>query len=120
MGEVGLTVASVAAALLGGGLAGYGAGARIRGRTRAFFGLNVAAVIGCAALDLAALSFGQRLLGYSAIGLMGGLMTGIKYGYTDSLRLWPEPDPAETPADGLLGQQAGQKADDDEGTGSAR
>ena len=94
-----LTVVCVGASLLGGGLAGYRLGTYVRGRLGTYWILNLVALVGCAMLDFAGMATGHYVLGYSALGLMGGLITGMKYGYTDSLRIWPDPEPAETPAD---------------------
>jgi len=82
-----------------GGLAGYRLGASIRGRRRAYWSLNVAVVLACAALDFAGLVSGVNWLAYSALGLMGGLITGMKYGYVDSIRVWQEPGSTELPAE---------------------
>ena len=82
-----------------GGLAGYRIGASIRGRRRAYWSLNVAVVLGCAALDFAGLVSGVNWLAYLALGLMGGLITGMKYGYVDSMRVWQEPGRTDLPED---------------------
>lgn len=83
-----LTIVGVVAGLLGGGVGGYRLGRGVRGRRRAYWTLNVAVVLGCAVLDFAGLVLGQDALAYSAVGLMGGLITGMKYGYVDSMRVW--------------------------------
>jgi len=56
--------------------------------------MNVAAVLGCAILDFAGLASGTYWLAFSAIGLMAGLITGMKYGYVDSMRIWRDPGSA--------------------------
>lgn len=88
------------AGVVGGGLAGFWIGERVHGERRAYWLLNVAVVLGCALLDFAGLAFGRYWLAYSAVGLMGGLITGMKYGYSDAMRIWRAADPAkpaETP-----------------------
>ncbi len=76
------------AALIGGGLWGLRLGRNNRGNRGAYWALNAAAVVGCAALDFAALRTGRPLLGYAALGLMGGLITGLKYGYSADRGRW--------------------------------
>jgi hypothetical protein len=93
-----LTLACVAVGLVCGGLAGFWLGSRIRGERRVYWSLNAAAVVGCALLDFVGLVTGRYWLAYSALGLMGGLITGMKYGFVDSIRVWQDPGPAEIPA----------------------
>jgi hypothetical protein len=69
--------------------------------------MNAAVVIGCAALDFAGLATGRYWLAYSAVGLMGGLITGMKYGFSDSIAVWrmqavkgaPTEETADAPVD---------------------
>ena len=93
-----------------GGLAGYRLGTSIRGRHRAYWSLNVAVVLVCASLDFAGLVLGVSWLAYSALGLMGGLITGMKYGYVDSMRVWQEPSSTELPSD--VSDQSPETAED--------
>ena len=106
-----LTIAGVAAGLLGGGVGGYRLGRGVRGRRRTYWTLNVAVVLGCAVLDFAGLALGQDALAYSAIGLMGGLITGMKYGYVDSMRVWGGAGEIETAADATQEPPAGVQSD---------
>ena len=93
-----LTVIGVIAAFVAGGLVGLWMGARNRGNRGAYWALNGAAVLGCAALDFVALTTGRAWLGYSALGLMGGLITGLKYGYSSIGDVWREtPDTRDAP-----------------------
>jgi hypothetical protein len=94
--ELVLTLGGVAAGLVFGGLVGHRIGERVRGRRRAYWALNVAVVLGCAGLDFAGLAMGSYWLAVSAIGLMAGLITGMKYGYVDSMRIWRNSTAAET------------------------
>lgn len=82
-----------------GGLAGFWIGGRVRGQRRAYWALNVVAVLACAAIDFAGLALGRPWLAYSAVGLMGGLITGMKYGYSDAMRIWRPTDSDGAPAD---------------------
>ncbi len=54
--------------------------------------MNVGALLGCAALDLTGLVLGRQWLAYGALGLMAGLITGMKYGYSDSIGVWRTPE----------------------------
>jgi hypothetical protein len=83
--------------LAAGGFAGFALGGRFRGRPRAYWTMNVVAVLGCAALDYAGLASGRYWLAYSAVGLMGGMITGLKYGYSDSIAMRPSPNAADAP-----------------------
>jgi hypothetical protein len=89
-----LTLSAVAAGLVVGGLAGlrFGGGIQSRG---GYWAANVTAVLGCMLLDFAGLMTGRYWIAYSALGLMGGLITGLKYGYVGSTGGWRS---AETPA----------------------
>jgi len=82
-----------------GGLAGFALGERFRGRTRVYWTMNIVAVLGCAALDYVGLVSGRYWLAYSAVGLMGGMITGLKYGYSDSIAMRSSPDVADAPTD---------------------
>jgi hypothetical protein len=82
------TLAAVAAGLAFGGLVGFKIGEAVRGSRWTYWALNISVVLGCAVLDFAGLVAGRYWLAYSAIGLMAGLITGMKYGYVDSMRVW--------------------------------
>jgi hypothetical protein len=93
--DLALTLVAVAAGLLGGGIAGYRAGERVRGSRRWYWWMNAAVLLGCAALDFTGLVLGRPWLAYGALGLMAGLITGMKYGYSESMRVWRAPDTAD-------------------------
>jgi hypothetical protein len=61
--------------------------------------MNLTAILGCAALDFAGLVLGLYWLAYGAVGLMGGLITGMKYGYVDSMRIWAGPRTTDATTD---------------------
>jgi hypothetical protein len=84
-------VMGVAAGLAVGGVAGYRIGKHVRGCRRDYWALNAATVLGCAALNYYGLVSGRHWLACAAIGLMGGAITGMKYGYVDSIRVWENP-----------------------------
>jgi len=93
------TVLGVALGLALGGFVGLRWGRRFRARRKAYWTLNVAVVLGCAALDLLGLTVGNPVLAYAALGLMGGLITGMKYGYSDGLREWHDSPTADETVD---------------------
>lgn len=79
---------SVSFGLLGGIGAGLALGEVVRGRPRRYWVLNVAAVAACMAADFAGLVLGWSPLAYGALGAMGGALTGLKYGYSESVGVW--------------------------------
>jgi hypothetical protein len=87
-----ITLAAVAAGLVGGGLAGYRMGEIVRGSRRSYWVMNVGVLLVCAVLDFTGLVLGRPWLAYGALGLMAGLITGMKYGYSDSIRVWQAPE----------------------------
>jgi hypothetical protein len=68
--------------------------------------MNVTAVLGCAVLDFVGLASGRQWLAYSALGLMGGLITGLKYGHSDSIRPSRASSETDAPADVAAGASA--------------
>jgi hypothetical protein len=92
-----LVVVGVAAGLAMGGVAGWRGGKWAVGFPDRYWTLNAAAFLGALGLDIAGLFLRQPWLSYGALGLMAGLITGLKYGYSPELRLW-EPQP-ELPDD---------------------
>lgn len=79
---------SVFVGLLGGIGAGLGLGELVRGRPRRYWALNVAALAVCMAVNFVGLVLGWPLLAYGALGAMGGVLTGLKYGYSESIGVW--------------------------------
>jgi hypothetical protein len=91
-----ITIASVVGALALGGLVGFRLGKSCGGSRRAYWAMNAAAVICCAALNFAGIIWGMRWLAYGSLGLMGGLITGMKYGYFESASVWLAPVATES------------------------
>ena len=83
-----MTVLAVLAGLLGGFWAGFALGDHYLGRPRAFWSLNGAFVAACMVAQFAGLVLGWPALSYGALGVMGGSLTGLKYGYSESIGLW--------------------------------
>lgn len=81
-------IVAVMLGLLGGLFAGLKAGEGVRGRPRAYWLLNGAAVLVFMVLDFVGLATGQLWLALGSVGLMGGAITGLKYGYNESIGLW--------------------------------
>jgi hypothetical protein len=104
--------AGIAAGFLGGVLAGLKAGEWARGSAARYWSLNAAALLGSLALDLVGIYTHRTWLASGSLGLMAGLLTGLKYGYSPPLRLRESPPadrsgaaavdevPDEVPADG--------------------
>jgi len=101
-------IAAVLLGLLGGIFGGLKVGEMIRGRPRTYWLLNGAAVLAFMVLDFVGLATGQLWLAMGAIGLMGGTITGLKYGYNESIGIWRK-------IDGWTGADAGMRpADEDD------
>jgi hypothetical protein len=93
-----LIVIGIVAGLVLGIFGGLRAGAWARGNAVRYWSLNAGAFFGSLGLDILGLFVRQPWLSYGAIGLMAGLITGLKYGYSPTLRVWePPPPPAEEP-----------------------
>jgi len=100
------SIVAVLVGLLGGIFGGLKVGARVRGRARVYWALNALVVIVCMLLDFAGLVTGQLWLALGAVGLMGGSITGLKYGYSESIGVWRSMDT-------LTGADAGMRSPDD-------
>ena len=99
-----LTVIAVAAGLALGAVGGYRAGRQAEGLPARYWTLNGVAFIGALGLDIAGLFVHQAWLSYGSLGLMAGLITGLKYGYSPDLRMWemreaPPASPGEDEAE---------------------
>ena len=81
-------IAGVIVGLIGGIFGGLKVGESIRGRARMYWGLNALVVLVCMLLDFAGLATGQLWLALGSLGLMGGSITGLKYGYSESIGIW--------------------------------
>lgn len=92
--DVAFAIAAVAAGVVAGTVVGWWVGRAVRGDRRGYWVLNAVVVVGCAGLNYAGLVLGHRLLALAAIGLMGGAITGLKYGYADSSAIWQLNPPA--------------------------
>jgi len=101
-----LTILAVLAGLLGGFWAGFALGGNVRGRPKRFWALNAAVVVVAMLADFTGLVMGWPPLAYGALGIMGGALTGLKYGYSESIGVWRVideaagiglPEPAEDP-----------------------
>ena len=92
-----IAIACAVGGLALGALVGFRLGENARGSRREYWGLNAAVVVGCGALNFAGLAWGRSWLAYGALGLMGGLITGMKYGFFDSAGGWRDPGPGEEP-----------------------
>lgn len=81
-------VIAVIVGLLGGIFGGLKVGEAVRGRARAYWMLNGVVVLVSMLLDFVGLVTGNLWLALGAVGLMGGGITGLKYGYSESIGIW--------------------------------
>lgn len=86
--QMAAVIAAVLLGLLGGILGGLKVGEMIRGRPRTYWLLNGVAVLVFMVLDFVGLATGHLWLALGAVGLMGGTITGLKYGYNESIGVW--------------------------------
>ncbi len=104
-------IAAVMVGLLGGIFGGLKFGEMVRGRPRTYWLLNGAAVLAFMVLDFIGLATGQLWLALGAVGLMGGTITGLKYGYNESIGIWRTVD-SWTGADANMRRSADDEDDD--------
>ena len=86
-----LDMAAIAVGLALGGVAGYWIGSRWRGERRILWSIGGAAFASAWVVDLAGQFTGQEWLAIGSIGLMAGLISGIKYGGFPEVRIWEKP-----------------------------
>lgn len=87
--EVLALVASALAGLSGGFWLGLRTGARLSGgRAWRYWAYNVLALLGGMLLAFAGQVFGALWLAVGGLGLAGGGITGLKYGYGASVGVW--------------------------------
>ena len=113
-------VLGIVVGLVLGALGGLRAGAWARGFAARYWTLNAAALLGSLGLDILGLFVRQPWLSYGSLGLMAGLITGLKYGYSPTLRVWeavdaqdgePDVDPATAPDDMSAGAESEARED---------
>ena len=83
-----LSALGVLVGLLVGLYFGLKLGERVRGKSRAFWLLNIAVFLVGMTIDFAGLVFGQLWLALGALGFIAGSITGLKYGYSESIGIW--------------------------------
>jgi hypothetical protein len=74
------SVVSGAVGLAGGAAAGHALGRRYGQPKWRFWAMCAAALVACSVLCAVGLMLGQRWFAVGALGLLGGLLTGLKYG----------------------------------------
>lgn len=82
------SLATVAAVLIGlgaGAVAGWFLGEAVRGAVGRYWVLSLAAVAVCMALDFAGLAQGIRWLSSGALGVMAGMLAGLRFGFLDTV-----------------------------------
>jgi hypothetical protein len=86
--QLAVAVAATIAGLGLGGAAGWALGKWSAGHRRRFWTLVSACLVASMALNYIGLTSGQKWLALGALGLMAGLLTGLKYGYAPQTRAW--------------------------------
>jgi hypothetical protein len=94
-----LDIVAIAAGLAIGFVVGYWIGSRYRGQRGILWSLAGGAIATAWVIDLAGFVSGQQWLATGSIGLMAGLITGIKYGGFPEVRVWDKPPPGARVAD---------------------
>ena len=107
-----LTVIGVVAGLALGAVGGYRAGLQAQGVATRYWTLNGLAFVSALGLDIAGMFVHRAWLSYGSLGLMAGLITGLKYGYSPDLRMWetraaPPTSPDEDEAEDATGEEVG-------------
>lgn len=86
--RIAIVIGSALAGVVLGILAGLRLGERVRGRSRLYWTLNVLSFVAGGAVNFVGVLYGLLWLQMGALVLMGGLITGLKYGYAESIGLW--------------------------------
>ncbi len=102
-----VVIAAVTLGLLGGLFGGLKVGEMVRGRPRTYWLMNGIAVLAFMVLDFIGLATAQLWLALGAVGAMGGTITGLKYGYNESIGIWRT-------IDDWTGADAGMRAADED------
>jgi hypothetical protein len=97
-----LLLADIAAIALGlalGWWAGFAIGSRWASRRAVMWLLTGVAMLAALAVDVAGRLGGQAAISFGSLGLMAGLLTGIKYGGFPETRLWDRRVPTDSGRD---------------------
>lgn len=105
--------------LLVGLFAGLKVGERVRGNSLAFWLLNGGVFLIGMGVDFAGLVLGQLWLALGALGFIAGSITGLKYGYSESIGIWRTVD-TWTGTDKLLRPPDDECMDEDSSEAAAK
>ena len=86
--QVALDILAILAAYVAGLFAGLKVGGLVRGRPASYWTLNIVAGFACLAGDYVGLVLGLPWLALGSIGLLAGIISGLKYGYSDNIAVW--------------------------------
>jgi len=86
-----LDVVAIVAGLVLGAAAGYWIGAKWRDDRRIMWSMALAAFVAASILNFAGQLSGRQWLAIGALGLMAGVITGVKYGGFPEVRLSEKP-----------------------------
>lgn len=92
------TIGALAIGFVLGAAAGYAAGSKWRGRRRTLLALGAGALVVALLIDLTGYVAGRSAISNASIGLMAGLLTGIKYGGFPEIRVWEPASPSNDDA----------------------
>lgn len=95
-----LSIAAIAVGLVLGGVIGYWIGVTWRDNRRVLWAMAIVAFVLASVLNFAGQLTGRQWLAIGGLGLMAGIISGVKYGGFPDVRVWEKPAPgAEAPAD---------------------
>lgn len=86
-----LDAVAVAAGLALGSAVGYWIGVKFCDDRRILWSVAVAAFVSAAMINFAGQLTGRQWLEIGSIGLMAGIITGVKYGGFPEVRVWEKP-----------------------------
>ena len=86
-----LDVLAIAAGLILGAALGYWIGRKWEHDRRVLWAMGIGAFVFASVLNFAGRLLGQEWLAIGAIGLMAGILSGVKYGGFPDVRVWEKP-----------------------------
>lgn len=86
-----INIVAIIVGLAVGGVAGFWIGSKWREDRRIMWSVAVAAFLAASILNFAGQFSGKEWLAIGALGLMGGIISGVKYGGFPEVRAWDEP-----------------------------
>ena len=120
MGRLLIDIGAVALGLALGCVAGFAIGQHWESERRMLWTMAGAAFVATWIVDVAGYFTGHPEVSIGSIGLMAGLLTGVKYGGFADVRVWePRPPVADEDADAAEGENAPASAEAGDGDAPA-